>query len=114
MLETKHTPGPWKLGIKYRNLHDSTVQPIDAHGIVNLAHIFITDKDREECEANAALITAAPDLLNAVDNLPKWLREAAEALEAYANRNGATNVLYPKLNWYADKIEAATEKALGL
>lgn len=74
-----HTPGPWKIyetyshslnGKKYRFLH-----------IEDFSHVPIADVDTwlkpslaKECEANAALIAAAPVMLEA-------LKLCVEALE---------------------------------
>lgn len=55
------------------------------------------------------LVEQNKELLEALENLPKWLEQAAEALEAFSNKNGGTNALTPKLNWYANKIREATK-----
>lgn len=62
----KHTPGPWKVsgterGDEYRSVilggpHNATVAHADL--------LFYSDLD--ECEANARLISAAPELLEAL------------------------------------------------
>jgi hypothetical protein len=68
---TKHTPGPWVKGDEkhYRREHVFTNNGV-----------FVADcckqPPREECEANARLIAAAPDMLAA-------LREIAEGRGAY-------------------------------
>jgi hypothetical protein len=55
----KFTPGPWEMG------DDFQVQTVDKHGY-EIAEMRI---DVPEYEANARLIAAAPDLLEALENL---------------------------------------------
>jgi len=71
MSETKHTPGPWNVDPSYPGDvcagtgHDVAVtcykgmKPIDLDG----TEATIGPQSREEAEANARLIAAAPDLL---------------------------------------------------
>ena len=59
-METKHTPGPW--AIEYRTDGQSTYSP----------RICAGEQDAEfkaKAEANARLIAAAPELLEALDGL---------------------------------------------
>ena len=65
MTDTKHTPGPWRLGIR---------QPTSDKFIYGQNGEEIADCDMinnfpENNLANARLIAAAPDLLNAVEHL---------------------------------------------
>ena len=76
MSETKHTPGPWTNGVM--------VGVSGAHK-AGLDLAFITsplESRRAECEANARLIAAAPDLLEslqlAVEYLAEWHSELPE------------------------------------
>ena len=57
MSENKFTPGPWETGDDYQ------VQTVDKHGY-EIAEMRI---DVPEYEANARLIAAAPDLLEALE-----------------------------------------------
>jgi hypothetical protein len=102
-MQTEYTPAPWK-----------AIQDGNWFVVAENALICSTDSNDAADKANAKLIATAPELLQAVANLPDVLRKAAEVLEMYANRIGATNALNPKLNWYADKIEAAINKATAL
>lgn len=56
MIDTKHTPGPWDAGA-FPN-YDKYIR-IDQPGI----RIDNDDVDPDEAEANARLVTAAPDML---------------------------------------------------
>lgn len=43
-------------------------------------------------------------LLKVMDNLPKWLTDAANILDFKADQIGKESILSPKLTWYAEKI----------
>ena len=63
---SKHTPGPWKYigrvsisgGIEWPTVECSFKRFIQPEG-----------RDQDECEANARLIAAAPDMLELITNL---------------------------------------------
>lgn len=121
-MEKKYTQGEWYYPDAYSVSDDNKNEPPEYSISVkietntmerNYTIARVHAQSLEEVKANVALISAAPELLEASINLPKWLREAAASLEAYANRNGGTNALTPKLEWYADKIDAAITKATG-
>jgi len=62
MNETKHTPGPWeRQGIA---IGSETGSAFDA-----ICYLDILSRDREQREANARLIAAAPDLLAALEGM---------------------------------------------
>lgn len=70
MSDTKHTPGPWAFvqdGLTLvRGVSDD-----DFHQVVAAcASDFLTNA---ECEANASLIAAAPDLLDALKLALDWI-----------------------------------------
>jgi len=73
---TQHTPGPWKLGaLDITPFGTGFSMGIDAESHGELATVVwqmeddkIDDKPSRECEANARLIAAAPDLLEALEN----------------------------------------------
>lgn len=75
-METKHTPGPWKLRrAKYKSEHDF----IMTNESQNIAAWSFHDgvkstKEKSEHIANARLIAAAPDLLKVLQEL----RESAD------------------------------------
>lgn len=76
---SKHTPGPWvvdgyEISPKSNmELATCSVLPMDWNeGRSRHVH-------GDESEANAKLIAAAPDLLEALDRLTKWVEVMAEA-----------------------------------
>ncbi len=84
-----HTPGPWNvLWPKF----DSVI--VDAEERV-IASVSFTDHADKECEANAYLIEAAPDLLDALKRLHETglvrdlnTPENRDALDAIAKAEG--------------------------
>jgi len=65
---SKHTPGPWEIKRHY----DSGYKNISAQKHTALAQVVwcMEDEDRSpECEANAHLIAAAPELLEALERV---------------------------------------------
>jgi hypothetical protein len=85
---SKHTPGPWTVGDSGGYLNQMKIEP--AIGVVYGAG--------EEIQANAHLIAAAPELLEALQELKEELFQHAEG-----------NYLRP----FLDKAEAAIAKAKG-
>lgn len=68
MSETKHTPGPWTKG-PYGDLYGSNGIPVQVYG-TGMGSTTLPD---ETSKANAALVIAAPDLLEALKNLVEVL-----------------------------------------
>lgn len=64
MEQIKHTPGPWTADIDSSH-HRAVVR----NGMEPLAEMWMTGKPQAEREANARLIAAAPELLEALDSL---------------------------------------------
>jgi len=72
----RHTPGPW---IPLKGIFWS-VENEDGYRIASLVeseNIGLPSND--DSQANAKLIAAAPDLLEALDRLTKWAEVMAEA-----------------------------------
>lgn len=67
-MTTKHTPGPWHLA-EY-NFRDTLgavgVYSAECHPQMPIVH-SITGRDLDQCDANARLIAAAPELLAALE-----------------------------------------------
>ena len=76
---SKHTPGPWSLDLENIGADIKNHVTVDAPSHGSLANVVwvmdddvLEDKNSPECEANARLITAAPDLLAALKVLQIW------------------------------------------
>jgi hypothetical protein len=91
MTHTKHTPGPWHIG--------TNGDSIDAANLDKICDIprYVTNPNRV---ADAALIAAAPDMLEALGRL---------RLEAIHYRNTGKGVEH--LNAAIDNAEAIINKA---
>jgi len=94
-MNTKHTPGPWRFkkttSEEYKNHIDYSIHADeqDLHTVINeensplwkfRPHIadVIFGRSNEEREANARLITAAPELLQMVYDLKKCIKRLTE------------------------------------
>jgi len=69
-MSTKHTPGPWYLEEHYLTVQVND-EEVDFHG--NPIKFIIA---RANDTANARLIAAAPELLEALQTLTKWANVA--------------------------------------
>ena len=69
---SKHTPGPWKADDKGK----AVFIPLRAHHCEQLGMQvgFVSWEDDKESLANARLIAAAPDLLEALKRAHTWLQ----------------------------------------
>ena len=74
MTHAQHTPGPWSDGMDI----PITAKSCDKAG---LSLVFVNRDDKSEPEANARLIAAAPDLLEALQNM-LGLTEASDYMGA--------------------------------
>lgn len=107
MMDTKHTPGPWKAS---RTPHDQdstseiSGEKKDGNAVAYVVNhwdeVEGNGEDTPETLANAALIAAAPDLLKALESLlrqtadpdpihPAWAESRRRATEAIAQAMGA-------------------------
>lgn len=125
MEEKRFTPGPWKTDERYE---DST-QIVDSKGFSHVtadscaillgwdekfqhwsdskeAH---RDISREEQRANAKLIAAAPELLEALQTYMSAVKRMNEAMNDGCNVQGAISALIGS----EDMANAAIAKALG-
>lgn len=75
-----HTPGPWTRtrGEQFRHDHSRGVRGPDGTYVAAALDFNRSDRD-EECEANARLIAAAPDLLSALKNLLQVCEDERES-----------------------------------
>jgi hypothetical protein len=103
-METNHTPGPWELvtrecpiepGETYTAIaHIHHREVVGKHSEQDVCHVSTWGRADGESTANARLIAAAPDLLEAC-------RAALSVCEAES------------ANWQAEIIRAAIAKATG-
>lgn len=98
MKEFKGTPCPWRVSEKRGDLIDIRHNNNGIGAIsINLAHVVARQSWLKEAEANANLIAAAPELLEAlqetIDEIGFWMSQQNPELKK--------------------KIEAAIKKALG-
>ena len=114
-MTTKHTPGPW-IAAPYQTdapgfavglsiYHDGT-----AAGFAETGNDYLLLTSHELTEANARLIAAAPDLLEAVIyqlDLNKWI-ESADSESPFFEET-----LRLRLNTANDYMTAAIAKATG-
>ena len=64
-MSNKHTPGPWFA----EDLIEGTDQEfigVSSDNVNNIADVWAIDTTQEQCQANARLIAAAPELLEAL------------------------------------------------
>ena len=76
-LETQHTPGPWKFspnGAGYLVTREDVF--VVGHGICGVKPSQSASED--QCEANARLIAAAPDMLAVLNETTLQLRYLAD------------------------------------
>lgn len=101
MIEAKHTPGPWKVSGRRR-------QVIGRHGAIPclLARVNVAASG-VECDANARLIAAAPDLLAACEAAIQFIRNGVEFGYIRLPDAGDPALLTPPA------LEAAVAKAKG-
>lgn len=112
MAETKWTPGPWSVmraeksldGCRFENGNFAVMAPGDCedHPIADCSCNHTCRLD-DECEANAHLIAAAPDLYDGLDRVLDYLKAivAARGIEGGAAIRGI------------EIAEAALSKARG-
>lgn len=107
MSEAKHTPGPWKSRRESAGAWKVGGGPIGEYPICT--RLSTVEHMEEESYANARLIAAAPDLLEA-------LEEAANALDvtaAYIREHTPNKATAEGIENDARKARAAISKAEG-
>ena len=128
MSEFKGTPGPWFTG------EDDDCETIyasdngkqyDEANIVKVAIIMRDDGDYQKMEADARLIAAAPDLLEACQTFAEWLRResAGSTNEPWAGKRDTPEGEAAWREWYdenlricdlaQEQVRAAIAKATG-
>lgn len=105
----KHTPGPWALAGAYRGGRDTIKSVCKGFPEQWVAQALPIQGNRAEREANARLIAAAPDLLEALGDL-------MAALDAYGDLGDPNRDDVAAMLNYAEaekKARAAIAKATG-
>lgn len=76
-MNAAHTPGPWTVQPRKNNYIDICHNQRDMPGAITLALCRVQSRDSwiDESFANASLIAAAPELLDAVERLLVMLEE---------------------------------------
>lgn len=90
MTNAKHTPGPWELDDNRRGSH--VYVHAKTHGALatvvwQMAQDYREGKPSPECEANARLIAAAPELLNALKDILEHCHFEKKDLDSKRNVN---------------------------
>lgn len=94
MTDSKHTPGPWVKTID----RDGDFLISSNSGEYDITTIFQWEDVPDESIANARLIAAAPELLEALDGL---IRDHDDPMSASTSK------------WFWDQARAAITKATG-
>jgi hypothetical protein len=103
-MKTQHTPGPWAIsGVG----HSIGIAPDDGNSD-GIAHVFGCGP---QDQADAELVSAAPDLLNALESLAVWNNGNPCFCHVHGESERAT---YSKHDSYCDKAQAAIAKAKGI
>lgn len=101
MSETKHTPGPWLTRVNepghFWNIEDEDGDCIASEGTLH--------GDQHPHMANAALIAAAPELLD--------VAELAHSLIVVVMRDHEGKLDRSSADFMAEKLDAAVRKAAG-
>lgn len=102
---TAHTPGPWTYEVEKVSGPHLTQTFIFAHGdVIGRAY---ADSKRDNSQANASLIAAAPDLLAACEAI------CNETFDAAVNGRGETNITPEAVERIYEAARIAIAKARG-
>lgn len=107
-MTTKHTPAPWEaryIRLCHRDSPDMSGKPYQHSYEFRVDFFSKVDIDSEEGKANAKLIAAAPDLLEALIENLTHLDETIDGLSSVGL--GTNNTAIQDL---ADRTRAAIEK----
>ena len=94
-MEIKHTPGPWKVANNSRSVLAGTVK-INQQAGPAAQSAAVEAKNEFTLRANAKLISAAPEMLEALTELVEWSKRS----------NGTSKQV-------VDKAKAAIAKAIN-
>jgi hypothetical protein len=103
---TNHTPGPWGISYDDLSIDDSQMKAVwltcEDYTYANIGQLYIRADEKEEDTANANLIAAAPELLEALEY----------AVSKYGKEGGPWNVPGDAGGWL-DRSRKAIAKATG-
>lgn len=102
------TPGPWSLD-EFDNVVHGNVNGWGRKESVRVSGVCLPGRVTEEYAANTRLVSAAPDLLEALQGYMSAVSEMNEAMKDGYNVQGAMTAL---IGW-EDMARAAISKALG-
>lgn len=92
----KYTKGPWEWNDNLLNISDGIIEifePNDEDGVFSIADVYRHARSNIETRANACLIAAAPDLLEACELMIKSFKKSSgvpiSLNEAYFNMKQA-------------------------
>ena len=107
MSRTEHTPGPWRFWDRGEDYTNSLIT--DASGASGIAHLIGRIRGNDvtipEMRANARLIAAAPELLEALREMRCWIGNGKPAAKMGATCETLSGAL--------DLADAAIAKAEG-
>lgn len=108
-MKTEHTPGPWTIPTAPSLHHEHSIDIVGENVHIVTIHGI---GDREERNANAYLIAAAPEMLDA-------LNEAEDALSWYSDEdtkvaNAALAIIRPLLSRLTGKDIAKLRSGSGI
>ena len=101
-MNTKHTPAPWLMNVKdkFCNGDFLFITDINDRVICKVSH-DLTEVNIDEYSANAKVIAAAPELLEALQNLLKNYNSCCELL---AEANG--------MKWTENNVSIKAKQAI--
>ena len=86
-MEAKHTPGPWKIEVELGSRHGEFLIAKDAGDRGRGIAVAETRTGSGSERANARLIAAAPELLEACQTFAEWLRREEAGFPAETRFN---------------------------
>lgn len=107
MTKTSHTPGPWRITRDQTPGQFVTIDKVrDAHNsVICTLHV--------NAEANARLIAAAPDLLEALHDLTIWAGHRPDGRGSWAYVNACVTLCRATGQEYQDTHYPPIAKATG-
>lgn len=103
----KHTPGPWYVGsgmYEGRNIY-STASVTDGEGFTYQPVVATAEDNEVACwDANARLIAAAPDLLEACEIFAEWLCREENGFTTVGNNRDTPEGERAWRDWYDENL----------